>query len=157
VQYPWHPWYGQRVCVRGEARRGGREIFRCVREEQQEAATLEIPKWMFDGGLCSAMKPGTQPSVNVSALVALRALLQLRADHIELSSIQEQHLSSDLGGADVDGVSIEDPAGGAVCPASPAAGLAGRSLSADAPLVGSDDERTPAQGLSSELGSGGVR
>jgi hypothetical protein len=143
--------------LRGEARRGGKEILRCVREEQQHAATLEIPKWMFDAGLCSGMKPGTQSSVSLRALIGLRTLLRLSADHIELSVIQEQHLSSDFGGADVDCVSIEGPAGGAVFSASPAATVAGGSLSADAPLVGSDDERTPSQGLSSEVESGGVR
>jgi len=157
VQYRWHPWYGQRVYVRGEARRGGTEILRCVREEQQHLATLEIPKWMFDSGLCSGMKPGTQSWANLGALVALKTLLRLGADHIELSLIQEQHLSSDLGGADVGRVSIEGPAGRAVCSTGPAARVAGGSLSADAPLVGSDDERTPSQGHSSELGSGGVR
>jgi hypothetical protein len=157
VHYQWHPWHGQQVHVRGEARRGGREVLRCVREEQQHAAALEIPAWMFDSGLCSGMKPGSQIRVSLGALATLQALLELRADHVESSVIREQHLSSDLGGADVDIVSIEGPAGRAVCSSSAAATDTGGSLSADAPLAGSDDERTSPQGCSSERTRGGAR
>jgi hypothetical protein len=95
--------------------------------------------------------------VSLGALAALRALLALRADSIESSEIEAQHLSSDLEGADVDSVSIEVPAGGAVCSASATATVAGGSLSADSPLNGSDDERTSLQGRSSERRREGVR
>lgn len=157
VHYQWHPWHGQQVHVRGEARRGGTEVLRCVREEQQQAATLEIPTWMFDSGLCSGMRPGSQIRVSLGALVALRALLELRADYVESSLIREQHLSSGLGGADVDIVSIEGPAGRAVCSSGAAAAVNRGSLPADAPLVGSDAERTSRQEGSSGRERGDVR
>jgi len=157
VHYQWHPWHGQQVHVRGEARRGGTEVLRCVREEQQQTATLEIPTWMFDSGLCSGMRPGSQIQVNLGALVAVRTLLELRADDFESSLIREQHLSSGMGGADVDIVSIEGPAGRAVCSSGATAAVNRGSLPADASLVGSDAERTSPHEGSSGRERGGVR
>ena len=52
VAYLWHPWHGQRVLVRGEARRGGSVVLRCVPDELKGFPTLEIPEWMFDSNLC---------------------------------------------------------------------------------------------------------
>jgi hypothetical protein len=95
--------------------------------------------------------------VSLGALVALRALLELRADHVESRLIREQHLSSGLGGADVDIVSIEGPAGRAVCSSGAAAAVNGGSLPSDAPLGGSDAERTSQQEGSSWRERGGVR
>ena len=64
-------------------------------------AALEIPKWMFDSGLCSMMKPESLARVSLSALRALRALLAPGVEGIESGVIEAQHLSSDSGGADV--------------------------------------------------------
>jgi hypothetical protein len=57
ITYPWHPWHGQRVLVRGEARRGGIVVLQCVSDELKGFPTLEIPEWMFDSNLCGRMKP----------------------------------------------------------------------------------------------------
>jgi hypothetical protein len=55
VHYRWHPWYGQQVHVQVEARRKGGAVLRCVQGEVNRSPALEIPKWMFDSGLCSGM------------------------------------------------------------------------------------------------------
>jgi hypothetical protein len=154
VHYRWHPWHGQQVYVQAEARHAGTMVLRCMREEQTRLAALEIPKWMFDSGLCSMMKPESLARVSLSALRALRALLASGVEGIESGVIEAQHLSSDSGGADVDG---ERPSGRIVYSPSATAGAAAGSLSADAPLVGPDDERTSSEERSPEYASGGGR
>jgi len=157
VRYRWHPWYGQPVCVRTEARRGGSVVLRCVRDELNWLASLEIPEWMFDSGLCSEMKQESLAYVSGSALLSLRALLSSDADRIESGMVQAQHLCSDSGGADVDNVPIQSQAGRAICSDDATAAGAAGSLSADASPVGPDDERTPREGTSPRRASGGRR
>ena len=153
VHYRWHPWHGQLVCVQAEARRSGTVLLRCVREEDSRLAALEIPQWMFDSGSCSVMKPESLARVSLSALLALRALLAPGAG-VDSTVIEAQHLSSDSGGADVDG---ERPPGQTVySPSSTAASAAG-SLSADDPFVGPDDERTYSEERLPECAGGGCR
>lgn len=146
VQYRWHPWYGKQVYIREEARRGGHVVLRCVRDELNRSAALEIPGWMFDSGYCSRMKEQDLAYVSVCALRALQVLLSREVDSIESSVDQAQHLSRDLGGADADEIPIQGPAGSTVCSTVTATGTSAGSLSADASLVGADDQRTPREG-----------
>lgn len=93
VVYRLHPWYGQTVFVRSEARRGGSVVLRCVRDELDElnrSAPLEIPEWMFDVGLCSGMKPESLAYVSSSALLLLRELLTPGTDRIESCVVASQ-------------------------------------------------------------------
>jgi hypothetical protein len=114
VQYRWHPWYGQQVCVQGEARRGGRVVLHCVRGELNRPPALEIPEWMFDSGLCSGMKQDSLAYVSSAALLELTGLLSPAVDPIESSAVQAQHLSSSSGGVDADNVTIQSQPGQAV-------------------------------------------
>src|ERR1700724_2146602 len=78
VLYRHHPWFGRRVCIHGTVDKGGFVVFRCTLEESQADRWLEVPAWMFDRtaypdpGLLAA-----QPYVNIEALAALSALLDL--------------------------------------------------------------------------------
>ncbi len=157
VRYPWHPWHGEQVYVRGEARRGGMVVLRCVRDELNWSAALEIPEWMFDSGRCSEKKAGSLAYVSLSALRALRVLLSPDANHIESCGDQAQHLPRESGGADADNIPIQDPAGSAVYSTATATEASAGSLSADASLDGADDERTPGEEASFPRASGGGR
>jgi len=101
---------------------------------------------MFDSAHCSRMKAEPLPFVSVSVLRELRELLAPEADRIETSVVQVQHLSRDLGGADADDIPIQSPTGRAVPSATASTEAFAGCLPADAPLVGTDDERTPQQG-----------
>jgi len=83
VQYRWHPWYGQQVCVQVEARRGGRAVLRCVRDELNGSPALEIPEWMFDPVICGQMRQESLAYVNSAALVALKSLMSAARDPVE--------------------------------------------------------------------------
>jgi hypothetical protein len=85
ITYRWHPWHGQRVLVRGEARRGGVVVLQCVCDELKGFPTLEIPEWMFDSHLCGQMKPAELPRVDCAALLALK---HLKASAISSDGIQ---------------------------------------------------------------------
>lgn len=99
---------------------------------------------MFDFGYCNGMKSGASPYASVSALQAVQALLtpEAAAEHIETSVLQAQHLSRDSGGADTDDIPIQSPTARAVSPATTSTEAFAGCLSADAALVGTDDERT---------------
>src|SRR5258707_13674359 len=75
VQYRWHPWYGQQVCVQVEARRGGRAVLRCVRDELNRSPALEIPEWRFDPVIWGQMRQESVAYVNSAALWALDGLM----------------------------------------------------------------------------------
>ena len=143
------------VYIRGESRRGGLVVLRCARDELNFSASLEIPEWMFDSGHCSGMKPETLSIVSVSALRAVQELVAPEADHIETSVVQAQHLSRDSGGADAE--NIQGPTGRAVPSATTATEAFAGCLSADASLVGADDERTFQEGSSSSRTTRGER
>jgi hypothetical protein len=158
VRYLWHPWYGEQVCVQGEARRGGGVVLRCKRDELQRFPPLEIPAWMFDSGLCSRMDLGTSAHVSSAALLALKELLSpSAADSIELALIQAQHISSSSGGADADTVTTQVQSGRVVLSTGEVAGFAGGSASGDVASAGPDDARTSAEGFSLQRTSRGGR
>jgi len=100
ITYLWHPWHGQRVLVRGEARRGGIVVLQCMRDELKGFPTLEIPEWMFDSNLCDRMKPAEMPRVDCAALLALKHLLSAATECSPQDMVQAQHDSSSSGDAD---------------------------------------------------------
>jgi len=142
ITYPWHPWHGQRVLVRGEARRGGIVVLQCVRDELKGFPTLEIPEWMFDSNLCGRMKPAEIPRVDCAALLALKHLLSTAAESSKRDVIQAQHDSSSSGDADAQAVSTEEPSRRVVFSSRETPRVARRSAPEDDSTFGQDVERT---------------
>jgi hypothetical protein len=157
MRYLWHPWYGEQVCVQGEARRGAGLVLRCTRDEHQRFPPLEIPAWMFDSAVCGRLNLGTCAYVSSAALLALQELLLNAADSIEPVLIQAQHISSSSGGADADRVTIQVQSRRAVLFTRAATGVAAGSSSGDDRTPGPDDARTSAEGHSLERTRGGGR
>lgn len=118
-------------------------VLRCVRDELNWSAALEIPEWMFDSAHCSQVKPEEVPHVSVNALRALRVLVTSDADRIELPAVQAQHSPSDSGGADADDIPIQDAAGPVVYSATTTTESSTGGPSAGASPIGADDERAP--------------
>lgn len=147
VRYPWHPWYGKRIYARCEVRRVGVSVLRCALDELNSSASLEIPEWMFDPGHCLGMKSEALCYASVTALRAVQALLisEAEAGHIEMSVMQAQHPSRDSGGADTDDIPFQSPTVRAISSATTSTEAFAGCLSADAPLVGTDDERTSSE------------
>ena len=75
VGYPWHPWAGRIVRVQQLTRKGGEDIFRCCLTDEPPSRSLELPAWMFDSAACAPMQLADVPVAALSALQALRALL----------------------------------------------------------------------------------
>ena len=94
------PWHGQRVLVRGEARRGGSVVLRCVRDELKGFPTLKIPEWMFDSNLCARMKPAEMPQLDCAALLPLKHLLATAKECSQQGTVQAQHDPRSSGDAD---------------------------------------------------------
>jgi hypothetical protein len=81
----------------------GQEVVRCGLTPEIGARATEIPRWMFDAGVCGLMKLAVDPSVCVEALRDLKALLKharhpadataeaLQAEHRDLSSAGGAH------------------------------------------------------------------
>src|SRR5258708_15042715 len=156
VQYGWGPWYGREVCVQVEARRGGRAVLRCVRDELNRSPALEIPEWMFDPVICGQMRQESLAYVNSVALVALKSLMSAARDPVEPTVIQAQHLSSSSGDADAHQAAPILPRR-VILSTGEAAAVAAGSPSEDGPSHGPDAERTSAEGFSRQRTSGGGR
>ena len=75
VYYPWHPWYGCSVLVRGSLTRRDRVVFRCTIEDDAANKNLEVPQWMFDRAVCCGMRLVDTPVLRVHELRSLKALL----------------------------------------------------------------------------------
>ena len=155
ITYRWHPWHGQRVLVRGEARRGGGIVLRCVRDELKGFPILEIPEWMFDSNLCGRMKPAETPRVDCAALLALKHLLSAATECGQQDMVQAQHDSSSSGDADAQAVSAQEPSRRVVFSSSEASRVAHRSAAKDGPTLGQDVERTLAPPLRGHDTGGG--
>jgi hypothetical protein len=111
VRYRWHPWFGQRLVVHRESRRGSVVLLQCVREEVQACRTLEIPEWMFDAAVCAQMKSMELPHVDCAALLALKHLLSAATRSSERDVVQAQHQSSSGGDADAEAVAVPPQSG----------------------------------------------
>ena len=72
--YPWHPWYDHAVVIRDAMVKGNLAIFRGQLEPDERTKSLEIPQWMFDPVVCSAMHLQATPRVSIDALLDLKAL-----------------------------------------------------------------------------------
>jgi len=155
ITYLWHPWHGQRVLVRGEARRGGGIVLRCVRDELKGFPILEIPEWMFDSNLCGRMKPAETPRVDCAALLALKHLLSAATECGQQDMVQAQQDSSSSGDADAQAVSAQEPSRRVVFTSSEASRIAHRSAAKDGPTLGQDVERTLALPLRGHDTGGG--
>jgi hypothetical protein len=145
--YQWHPWHGQRVLIRGEARRAGCVVLQCVRNELQRFPALEIPEWMFDCRACGEMKPTKFPFVDCAALLALQHLLLAATGTSERGVIQAQHHSSSSGDADAQTDPVQKPSRQVVFSPSEAPRVASGSPAENGPTAGEDAERIPAAPL----------
>lgn len=155
ITYLWHPWHGQRVLVRGEARRGGGIVLRCVGDELKGFPILEIPEWMFDSNLCGRMKPAETPWVDCAALLALKHLLSAGTECGQQDMVQAQQDSSSSGDADAQAVSAQEPSRRVVFSSCEASRIAHRSAAEDGPTLGQDVERTLAPSLRGHDTGGG--
>ena len=155
ITYRWHPWHGQRVLVRGEARRGGAVVLQCVRDELKGFPSLEIPEWMFDSHLCGQMKPAELPRVDCTALLALKHLLSAVTESSERDVVKAQHNSSSSGDADAQAVAAQDPSRRVVFYPGEAPRVARRSAAEDGPTAGQDVELTLAPPLHGRETGGG--
>jgi hypothetical protein len=103
-----HTTVGQRVLVRGEARRGGIIVLQCVRDELKGFPTLEIPEWTFDSHLGDQMKPTESPGVDCADLLTLKHLLEAAKESSKRDVVQAQHDSSSSGDADAQAIVVQD-------------------------------------------------
>ncbi len=138
VKYRWHPWHGERVLVRGEARRADCVVLQCVRDELKGFPTLEIPEWMFDSRACGRMKPAELPHVDCAALLALQHLLSAATGPNERGVIQAQHHSSSSGDADAQTESVQNPSRRVVFSTCEAPRVTSRSAAEDGSAAGQD-------------------
>jgi hypothetical protein len=101
LRYPWHPWHGQPVFIRGVSERGGRAVFHCSLDASPGVRLLEIPQWMFDAAAVCLIRLSASP---VSSCEALRELRELIGPHRAVGIrevVQAQHQSlTHTGGSD---------------------------------------------------------
>jgi len=76
ILYQWHPWAGRRVHVHETVERVGANIIRCSIGGSTSERCLEVPAWMFDRGVCAAVRFDTAPHVDIGALIDLEKLLR---------------------------------------------------------------------------------
>ena len=75
VVYLWHPWAGCTVQIHQVIDKVAGAVARCSHDDCATGRLLELPLWMFDQSTCAPMRVETHPHVNITALRALRALL----------------------------------------------------------------------------------
>ena len=124
--------------IRGEARRRGSVVLRCVRDELKGFPILEVPEWLFDSRVCGRMKPADFPYVDYTSLVALQQLLSAATQSNEWTVVQAQHHSSSSGDADANTVTVQSQSGRVVLSTGEAAGVATRSAAEDDPATRPD-------------------
>ena len=107
VRYPWHPWYGQSVSVRGIRNRHGLKVFFCVLDEEHEFPVLEVPEWMFDPVVCVRLERAERARVDGWALRELKSELESARSRQEQAVLEAQHHSKLLGGADAKEIQVE--------------------------------------------------
>ena len=101
IYYPWHPWYGRSVLVRGSLTRRDRDVYRCTIEDDASKKSLEVPHWMFDRAVCCGMKLVDAPVLGVCELRSLKALLGHAGVTTRDDLRQDQHcLSTPKGDVD---------------------------------------------------------
>ena len=90
VCYPWHPWHDQVVVIHQARMKRILAQFRCQLESDERGRTLEIPQWMFDPVICSAMRLQVKPRVRIDALLELKALFADAAVYSDSAVLQAQ-------------------------------------------------------------------
>jgi len=90
VCYPWHPWYDQAVVIRQPRMKGVLAQFLCQLEPDERNHSLEVPQWMFDPVICSAMRLQLTPRVRIDALLDLKALFADTAVYSDAALLQAQ-------------------------------------------------------------------
>ena len=94
VRYRWHCWFGRAVAIDASVAKAGVKIHRCHLSESNSGRSLEIPQWMFDGAICSAMREGDSPIVDCEALIELREILVATSEQCTPSVIEASQRSS---------------------------------------------------------------
>ena len=107
MRYPWHPWYGQPVSVRGIRNRHGLKVLFCVLDEEHEFPVLEVPEWMFDPVVCGRFERAERARVDGRALHELKSLLESATPRPEQAVLEAQHHSKLWGGADAKEIQVE--------------------------------------------------
>lgn len=80
VLYEFHPWAGQDVVITRMVARFGVPVAHCRLVGCESGLPLEVPLWMFDQLACSQVRHVERPQVDLTALQALRGLLDKAAD-----------------------------------------------------------------------------
>ena len=75
VLYEFHPWTGRDVFFDRMVERGGVPAAHCRLVGCEPCLPLEVPLWMFDRRACSMVRRLERPQVDLTALQALRSLL----------------------------------------------------------------------------------
>ncbi len=92
VCYPWHPWYNHAVVIRQAMVKGNLAIFRGQLEPGERTKSLEIPQWMFDPVICSAIHLQVTPCVGIDALLDLKALFADATVYTDSAVLQAEPL-----------------------------------------------------------------
>jgi hypothetical protein len=96
IHYPHHPFYGQTVTVvRRSVSFGPHQVQVALSSGYQ----LVIPEWMLDEERCQGMEIVAHPTVALSALMALRSLLDAQPPLFSFNSGRVVSEASSLGGA----------------------------------------------------------
>jgi hypothetical protein len=65
--------------------------FCCQLESDERSRPIEIPQWMFDPVICSAMRLQVTPRVRIDALLNLKTLFADAAVYSSSAMLQAQH------------------------------------------------------------------
>jgi hypothetical protein len=101
MRYPWHPWYGQPVCIHRFSERNGLPVFQCSLDASSDKRLLEIPQWMFDASVVCLVNLSSLPLVSCEALRELKELIS-PSEAVGIGEVvQARHQSlSHTGGSD---------------------------------------------------------
>ena len=90
VCYPWHPWYDQAVVICQARMKRVQAQFCCQLDSDERSRPIEIPQWMFDPVVCSAMRLQVTPRVCIDALLDIKALFTDAAVYSSSDVLQAQ-------------------------------------------------------------------
>jgi hypothetical protein len=107
VRYPWHPWYGRPVGVRGIRKRHDLKVLFCTACDAHEFPVLEVPEWMFDSVICGRLERAERARVDGRALRERKSLLESATPRREQAVLEAQHHPKLSGGADAKEIQVE--------------------------------------------------
>ena len=134
--YPWHPWFGLRVCVHAVVEKSDGVAFRCSVTGSNVDRWLEVPAWMFDRSACSHAGAVTDPHADLAALTALAGFLR--------HALNGRVASSDIPLSDLSRSSRDQNRGEAHATANEVAASAPQCAAADRPVrrrIAKDDRQ----------------